>query len=370
MNGEKSKAAQKPHKKRIGFKQILSILTFGLVGLILFLARDDLKNAVGHLGEMNIWILLLLIPAQILMYFTAGQIYFAYLKARKPGIKISLWKLMRMSFEINFTNHILPSGGASGLAYVVWRLKEYNITAGQATMMHILRYAIAAMATVLQMLVALFFLGISGALSGWIFWLSVLICVGMAVGIVFILFIVASKKRIDWFGKIATRFINWLGRVIFFWKKGEVVVISQEKLDKFLMDMHQDYTEVRAKPALMIKPFLWGSAYAFIDAMTYFITFLALGIVPNVWAIILAQGIASIVGTIAITPGGAGFYEAVMMSYFVAAGASLESGFIATVVTRVIVLLGTIVFGWGFYQHALLQRKKVSQHETERPTVR
>ena len=83
------------------------------------------------------------------MYYAAGQIYFAFLRQRK-GFTISTPKLTRISLEINFVNHAIPSGGVSGLAYLVWRLKEMRITAGQISFIHVLRYAICALANTLQ----------------------------------------------------------------------------------------------------------------------------------------------------------------------------------------------------------------------------
>ena len=88
------------------------------------------------------------------MYYAAGQIYFAFLRQRK-NFKISQAKLTRISLEINFVNHALPSGGASGLAYLIWRLKDFNISAGQISFIHILRYGICAIGNALQTLIAI-----------------------------------------------------------------------------------------------------------------------------------------------------------------------------------------------------------------------
>ena len=64
-----------------------------------------LGATIYSLKNINIWILLLLIPEQIMMYYAAGQIYFAFLTQRK-SFKISQGKLTRISLEINFVNHV------------------------------------------------------------------------------------------------------------------------------------------------------------------------------------------------------------------------------------------------------------------------
>ena len=106
-------------------KKILSVITLALVAFIAWQAFSGEVELNGEMMPMwdalvysfqhlNPWILLILIPEQILMYYAAGQIYFAFLKQRK-NFKLSQAKLTRISLEINFVNHALPSGGASGL---------------------------------------------------------------------------------------------------------------------------------------------------------------------------------------------------------------------------------------------------------------
>ena len=110
------------------FKKILSVVTLLLVALIAYKAFSGEVEIDGQtmtmleatwysLQRINIWIVLLIIPEQILMYYAAGQIYFAFLRQRK-NFKISQARLTRISLEINFVNHALPSGGESGLGFV------------------------------------------------------------------------------------------------------------------------------------------------------------------------------------------------------------------------------------------------------------
>jgi uncharacterized membrane protein YbhN (UPF0104 family) len=70
----------------------------------------------------------------------------------------------------------------------------------------------------------------------------------------------------------------------------------------------------------------------------------------------IAEGVASVVGTVVPTPGGLGGYEGAMVAIMAATGVDLSVSIIVVAVTRVCVLLGTILSGWGFYQAALLKR--------------
>ena len=71
----------------------------------------------------------------------------------------------------------------------------------------------------------------------------------------------------------------------------------------------------------------------------------------------IAEGIASVVGTVLITPGGMGGYEGAFIVVLAATGVDLSVATIVVVVTRIIVMAGTILSGMGFYQQALMSRE-------------
>ncbi|MDR0397954.1 MAG: flippase-like domain-containing protein [Candidatus Nomurabacteria bacterium] len=336
------------------FKKILSVVTLLLVAVIVWAARDSLASSFDYLKHLNVWVLLFLIPEQLYMYYAAGQMYFAYLRA-KGSTKVSTWKLTRVSLEINFMNHILPSGGVAGLGYLVWRLKEWRISAGQATFMHILRYAIAAVTTTVQMWVAMAVLAAVGTLPWPLFSIGALTCLGIEAAVVVAFVIVMNKKRIDWFSgvsaRLSNRFVRWITRG----KKRKI--LDEQKVDKYFTDLHSGWLVAKKKKKMLVYPYLWGMIYSFLEAGTYWLVAAALGHPEILPQIMLGQGIASIVGTLIATPGGVGGYEGAMIFVLVTAGVSVEVATITVIVTRVILLLGTIVSGWGFYQHALLSKK-------------
>ena len=71
------------HKKpRISIRTILTTVTLFLVGLVVWENLDSVGEAIKHLGDTNIWILLLLIPEQLFMYYCCGQMFFSYLKGK------------------------------------------------------------------------------------------------------------------------------------------------------------------------------------------------------------------------------------------------------------------------------------------------
>ena len=316
-----------------------------------------LGATIYSLKSINVWILLLLVPEQIMMYYAAGQIYFAFLRQRQ-NFKISQAKLTRISLEINFVNHALPSGGASGLAYLIWRLKDYKVTAGQISFIHILRYGICAIGNALQTMIAIIIvLTTHQVVQGgyWALWLAAFVAGGIIGLIVVCWLIVRKQKNIDWLSATATKFINKLVRKISRGKKRKI--LNEEEVEKFFADLREDYLNLKKNRKILWKPMIWGLFYSFLELATYWIIGCALGHPEILPQIMIAEGIASVVGTVMVTPGGMGGYEGAFVAALVATGVGFEIATITVVVTRLFVLVGTVVSGWGFYQNALMSRE-------------
>ena len=316
-----------------------------------------LGATIYALKNINIWILLLLIPEQILMYYAAGQIYFAFLQQRK-GFKLSQAKLTRISLEINFVNHALPSGGASGLAYLIWRLKDLDVTAGQISFIHVLRYGICALANTVQTFIAVVIVLMTGAaaVSGyWALWLAAAIALGIQALIVLAWAIVRKQKRVDWLSEKATSFVNKVVHAITRGRKRKY--LKESTVADFFNDLRQDYLMLMRNKKMLWRPVVWGAFYSFLELATYWVVASALGHPEVLPQIMIAEGVASVVGTVMVTPGGMGGYEAAMVTVMVATGVDLSTATITVVVTRVFVLVGTILSGYGFYQHSLMSRK-------------
>ena len=113
-------------RKWFSVRTMLMILTVFLVGWVVYQNWPDIIDTVNHLGETNIFVLLLLIPEQLFMYYACGQIFFSYLRNRSNIQKFSNKEILRISTELNFVNHAVPAGGLGGLAFLTYRLYQYN----------------------------------------------------------------------------------------------------------------------------------------------------------------------------------------------------------------------------------------------------
>lgn len=348
----------------MSFKTWLSVITFALVGIIIFFSREELHKAWQLLGGVNLWVLALLIPGQIFVYYVGGEMMFSYLRAKGSIERIRASDLAKMALEMNFVNHVLPSGGVSGISYMSWRLSKYGISAGRATMAQLVRFAMAFVAYVVLVLVAVMVITIDGNINRWIIFISfmmVLVSVMIGVGSMYIL---SSRRRMWSFADQVVKRGNRIVRRLTFGRKKRTFRYAQ--VEKFFTDMHFDYVALRKDRNILIRPFLWGIVFTIGDVLLYVITFWAMGIIFNPAPLLIAYGVASLTGLVVITPGGAGAYEAVMIGFLAIAGIDKGEAIAGVVLTRVILLLGTIVLGYAFYQRAILKYGKYENTTPQR----
>ena len=331
----------------------MSVVTLGLIAVIIYFSRHELAHAWELLGRVNLLVLALLIPAQLLVYFAAGEMIFSYLRAKKSIEAVPPLTLARMSLEMNFVNHVLPSGGVSGISYMTWRLGKYGVSSGRATMAQVVRFAMGFAAFIALLAVAVLAVTIDGNINRWIILVSSTLVAFMLGATALGMFFLSSGSRTKQFASWLVRTVNSVTKRITFGRK--TVVLNDMHTSTFFEDMHRDYIALKEDKAILVKPFLWGLAFTAADAALFYITFLALGEPVNPAPILIAYGVASLAGFFVITPGGAGAYEAIMVGFLAVAGIGQGIAIAGIVLTRVIILLGTIGLGYLFYQHAILK---------------
>ncbi len=322
-----------------------------LLAVVLFASRHELVRAWDLLGQVNIWILILMIPLQILVYYAGGEMIFSYIRGKGQINKTKQSQLVRIALEGNFVNHVLPSGGVSGVSYLTWRLGHLGVGASRATMAQVVRHSMNFVAFAALLLVSLFAVTLDGTINRWIILASAGLFGVITLVILLLVYLLSSKRRIDVFAKWLYGTINALVRRVTFGRRRKIV--QQDAIKDFLDDMHRDFLGLRHDKKLLAKPFLWGLVYTIGDAGLFMIAFWSLGELFNPAPILIAYGVASVAGFVILTPGGAGVYEAIMVTFLAFAGIAGDVAIAGILLARVIILLGTIGFGYVFYQHAL-----------------
>ncbi|OYW84511.1 hypothetical protein B7Z17_03975 [Candidatus Saccharibacteria bacterium 32-49-10] len=327
-----------------------------LIGVVVFLARHELVAAWETLGRVNLWILALLIPGQVLVYYAAGEMMFSYLRSKGSIAEVPRLDQARMALELNFVNHVLPSGGVSGLSYMNWRLGGYGVSPARATMAQVVRYVMGYSAFIVLLVGAMLLITIDGDINRWTILVSSSLIGVMVIGIIFGIFLVSSLDRLNKFALWVTPALNKSLRRLTFGKVSKVLVL--DGVVRFFNELHHDFLGLMRDRKVLKIPFLWGIAYTIADVGLFLITFWALGESVNPAPVLIAYGVASLAGLIVVTPGGAGVYETIMVGFLAFAGMQSGVAIAGIVLARVIVLLGTIVMGYVFYQHAILKYGK------------
>ena len=336
----------KKKRKLISFRTVLSIATLILVGYVVYQNWPDIVDTFHHLSETNLFVLLLLIPEQLIMYYACGQIFFSYLKNQKEVKEFSKKEILKISTELNFVNHAVPAGGLGGLAYLTYRLHPFNVTAGQASFLYVFRYAVTTVVNYFQALVAIVVLLVLGMIpdeAKWIIPVSLLMNFGVFIGLSLIIFVAGSKKRIETFSKIASTVANTLGRIVTFGRKK--TLLKPDMVSEYFADIHESVKIAKGNKGYLKKPLLWGFAYSFLEVATYWIVAMALGRPELLPFILVGEAIGSVFD--GIVP--YGLYELGMAGVMIALGVDFPTATIVTVMTRVFTLLFTIATGTGPY---------------------
>lgn len=132
-----------------------------------------------------------------------------------------------------------------------------------------------------------------------------------------------------------------------------------------MMEMRADYLEIRENKQIMLVPLLWGIMFAITEVGMFYVTFVALGHPINPAPLVIAYGLAGAAGLFMVTPGGAGAYEAIMVAFLTLMGIPPNIGIAGIVLTRVLLLGGTIITGYAFYQQAIMSNGKRPNIDTK-----
>lgn len=333
-------------RKLISFRTILWLATMVLVGYVIYQNWPDILDTFSHLGDANIFVLLLLIPEQLFMYYACGQIFFSYLRNRKNVAKFSRSDMMKISVELNFVNHAVPAGGLGGLAYLTYRLFPFGVTAGQASFLYLFRYAVTTVVNYAQALVAimvLLALNMIPESARWIIPVSLMMNMGVFFVLWLVVYVASSRKRIEFFSRIASRVMNFLARVVTFGRKKTLVQYA--KVSKYFADIHESVKIAKENKRFLKKPLLWGILFSFFEVATYWIVAISLGRPELLPFILVGESIGSVFD--GIVP--YGLYELGMAGVMIALGVDFPTATIVTVMTRVFTLLFTIITGTGPY---------------------
>lgn len=330
------------------WKLILNILTVIALVVLVIAIREQLVDTFKNLAKVNAWLLFLLLPIQALNYHAQAKLYYGLFAML--GNRLSYTFLYRASLELNFVNHVFPSGGVSGISYFGVRLKNNEITGGKATLVHIIKLGMLFLSFEVLLILGLLFLAIGDKANDFVILVTSAITTLMVVGTFAFVMIIGSQRRIRATFTFLTRVLN---RILHFFLPKSPEVINIKRAERAFEELHTNYKTIESKWRELKMPFLWALAANFCEVLAIFVVYLAFGEVVNLGAVILAYAVANFAGLVSVMPGGVGVYEALMTGVLVASGVPAAVSLPVTVMYRVISTLIQVPPGWWLYHKAL-----------------
>ncbi len=335
------------------WKLVLNIVTFALLGGAMFLVRHDIAKAVQDLGRINAIALLLIIPLQFQNYAAYAHLYQEFL--RILGNKQPFKRMYEVALELNFVNHVFPSGGVSGFSYFTARLKPYGVTTAQATLTQTMRFILTFASFVILLFIGLFLLALGGSASNMTIFITCSLAFLTVFSIIGGAYIISSEARIKSFTRTLTRVMNKGLHVV---RPKYPETINLKRVERLCNEMHANYVILREKLPQLRGPFFYSSLANITELATIYVVYIAYGHFVNPGAIIIAYALANFAGLVAVLPGGIGVYEGLMTAVLVSAGVPAGLAISVTVMYRVLNLALSLPVGYFFYHKALNKMSK------------
>ncbi|MCB9823135.1 flippase-like domain-containing protein [Candidatus Nomurabacteria bacterium] len=333
---------------RKNWKAILNAVTIVLLGAAIYFVRKDVGSVLSDFAKINAIALILMIPLQLLNYSAYAHMYqdlLGMLGRRQP-----LKRMYKIALELNFVNHVFPSGGVSGFSYFTARLKPYGVSTSQSTLTQTLRFILTFASFVILLFIGLFMLALGGSASN----MTILITCSLAFLTVFVIvvgmYVISNKKRIHSFTQTLTIYVNKLIHVI---RPKHPETINLKRVEKVFNETHDNYLLLKEKFPAMKSPFFYSILANVTELATIYVVYIAYGQFVNPGAVIIAYALANFAGLIAVLPGGIGVYEGLMTAVLISAGVPAGLAISVTVMYRVINMALSLPVGYYFYHKAI-----------------
>ena len=332
----------------IHWKLVLNIVTLVALIVALYIIRHDLVTTFRDLMKVNAWALVLIVPLEALNYHSQTKMYQHLF--RIVGNELPYKYLYLASLELNFVNHVFPSGGAAGLSYFGLKVKNDEISGGKATLIQVLKLVMTFFSFEVLILLSVFFLALKGRVNSFTMLAAGILSTLLVVGSGLFVFIIGRKERINVFFEFSTRQINSIISKV---RPKEREAINMRKARQVFEDFHSSYRQIKKSRREIRAPLLYALLCNITEVTVVYVVFVAFGSLPNVGAVILAYGIANFAGAVSILPGGIGIYEALMTAVLLATGIPATFSLPVIIMYRVLNTLLQIPPGYYLYQKHL-----------------
>ncbi len=311
------------------------VVIAGLIALI-FVSRHQIIEVFRELGHLNLYWLALMIPLQLANFGSAAFFYKSYLAG--VGKNVSLVEMLKVALEMNFINHVLPSGGVSGFGYFSMRMKSVGVSGSKSTLTQMMRHALTFLSFIIFLIAALIILSLFGSASRLMVLITSMIIFLTIFGTLIMIYIISSSARIKKFTAFLPKVIN---RFVGVFRSDKKNLINVDRIEHLFGELHEDYVYIKHNWRILKWPFIWTILMNLTELMTIVVVYYAFGSAVNIGAVIIAYAVANTAGLLAALPGG--IAKALALS--------------ATLVYRILTMVVFLPVGFVLYHLALKQHK-------------
>jgi uncharacterized protein (TIRG00374 family) len=333
--------------QRSRFRLYLTAATFIALGLLIYGVRKDIGSVIENLGKVNVLALLVIIPLEALNYDVYARFYVRLFKILGKNVRYR--DMYKLNLELNFVNHVLPSGGVSGISYFAVRMRAYGVSGPKSTLSQIIKLLILFVSFQPLLIIGVFLLALRGHASNLVILVASSLITLLVVGTFAFIYMIESKSRINSFLTTLTKILN---KVLgFFRRKQETINIAGAQ--EAFGELHDNYQLLKDNWRDLKIPFLYLMIANITEVAAIYMVYVAFGQLVNVGAVILAYAIANFAGLISVLPAGIGIYEALMTGVLAATGIPAGLSIPVTIMYRVINMAIQLIPGYYFYQKAV-----------------
>ncbi len=323
------------------FRQFAFFIALILVGVLLVRSAGKFEQFVELLQHVNIAVLLLLLPARYLYYWSNTRYYEHFFQIFKR--KVPFRELFGSVLSMNFVNTVLPSAGLSGATYFAHRLDK-TVTARESYLAQFFWYMATFLSIVLMLLLSFVVLFFSNSIAQVSFRVTLIVMSFLLFAALGITAITLNQTIFNRVLYILTRPINWALKIL------KRPAIGPKEIQRFV-DGFNDLVQVFLKrPRKAAQVFLDALLCVFAEVLSISIVFLAFGQLVNPGIIGAAYIFALLLSVLSIFTAGVGVYEATMVGVFVALGLPFNLAFSVTALYRIVALWLFIPVGLYFYK--------------------
>lgn len=333
--------------KRSKWRAVLTAITFVALAILIYGVRKDIGGVIENLRKVNTLALLFIIPIELLNYDAYSRMYVRFFKILDQ--KVEYKDMFKINLELNFVNHVLPSGGISGISYFTLRLRAYGVSGPKSTLSQLMKLLLLYISYQPILILGVFLLALRGHVNDLVMVVAGSLITLLAVGTFAFIYMIESRSRINSFLTFITRILNWLLNIVR--RKPETINIKGAQVA--FGELHDNYKLLKENWRQLKLPFLYMMIANITEVAAVYVVYIAFGRLVNVGAVILAYAVANFAGLVSVLPAGIGIYEGLMTAVLVATGIPAGLSIPVTIMYRVINMAVQLTPGYYFYQKAL-----------------